>query len=67
MRMKQHRQILKEVLEIGEKEREQEITRMIPTLRSLIDDATFITGLADSAICIDSAVHSVYQSHYQYR
>ena len=47
MRMKQHRRILKEVLETDEKEREQEIERMMPTLRSLVDDATYITGLED--------------------
>ena len=47
MRMKQHRRILKEVLETDEKEREQEIGRMMPTLRSLVDDATYITGLED--------------------
>ena len=47
MRMKQHRRILKEVLETDEKEREQEIGRMMPTLCSLVDDATYITGLED--------------------
>ena len=47
MRMKQHRRILKEVLETDEKEREQEIERMMPTLCSLVDDATYITGLED--------------------
>ena len=44
MRMRLHRRILKEVLETDEKERKQEIERMMPTLRSLVDDATYITG-----------------------
>lgn len=52
MRMKQHRRILKEVLETDEKEREQEIGRMMPTLCSLVDDATFITGLEDGVAAL---------------
>lgn len=71
MRMKQHRRILQEVLEIDEQEREQEITRMMPTLRSLIDDATFITGLVDGAsalitpyiLCTSHTINTV--DHYQ--
>ena len=47
MRIKHHRRILKEVLETDEKQRAQEIERMMPTLRSLVDDATYITGLED--------------------
>ena len=54
MRMKQHRRILKEVLETDEKEREQEIERMMPTLRSLVDDATYITGLEDGVSALIS-------------
>ena len=52
MRMRLHRRILKEVLETDEKEREQEIERMMPTLRSLVDDATFITGLEDGVAAL---------------
>lgn len=71
MRMKQHRRILKEVLETDEKEREQEIERMMPTLRSLVDDATFITGLEDGVaalialyiLCTSHNVNTV--DHYQ--
>ena len=71
MRMKQHRRILKEVLETDEKEREQEIGRMMPTLRSLVDDATYITGLEDGVgalialyiLCTSHNVNTV--DHYQ--
>ena len=52
MRMRLHRRILKEVLETDEKERKQEIERMMPTLRSLVDDATFITGLEDGVAAL---------------
>lgn len=62
MRMKQHRRILKEVLETDEKEREQEIERMMPTLRSLVDDATFITGLEDGVAAL-IALYILYTSH----
>lgn len=47
MRPKEHRQIVRAVLEKEEKEREQEIASMMPRLRSLVDDATYITGLED--------------------
>lgn len=71
MRMKQHRRILKEVLETDEKEREQKIERVMPTLRSLIDNTTFITGLADGAsaliapyiLCTSHNINTV--DHYQ--
>ena len=71
MRMKQHRRILKEVLETDEKEREQEIGRMMPTLRSLVDDATYITGLEDGVgalialyiLCTSHNINTV--AHYQ--
>ena len=71
MRMKQHRRILKEVLETDEKEREQEIERMMPTLRSLVDDATYITGLEDGVgalialyiLCTSHNINTV--NHYQ--
>ena len=71
MRMRLHRRILKEVLETDEKEREQEIERMMPTLRSLVDDATFITGLEDGVaalialyiLCTSHNVNTV--DHYQ--
>lgn len=45
MRPKEHRQILRAVLEKEEKEREQEIASMMPRLRNLVDDSTFITGM----------------------
>ena len=41
MRPKEHRQIVRAVLEKEEKEREQEIASMMPRLRSLVDDATY--------------------------
>ena len=71
MRMKQHRRILKEVLETDEKEREQEIGRMMPTLCSLVDDATYITGLEDGVgalialyiLCTSHNINTV--DHYQ--
>lgn len=71
MRMRLHRRILKEVLETDEKERKQEIERMMPTLRSLVDDATFITGLEDGVaalialyiLCTSHNVNTV--DHYQ--
>lgn len=71
MRMRLHRRILKEVLETDEKERGQEIERMMPTLRSLVDDATFITGLEDGVaalialyiLCTSHNVNTV--DHYQ--
>ena len=47
MRPKEHRQIVRAVLKKEEKEREQEIASMMPRLRSLVDDATYITGLED--------------------
>ena len=71
MRMKQHRRILKEVLETDEKEREQEIGRMMPTLCSLVDDATYITGLEDGVgalialyiLCTSHNINTI--KHYQ--
>lgn len=45
MRPKEHRQIVRAVLEKEEKEREQEIASMMPRLRNLVDDSTFITGM----------------------
>ena len=71
MRMRLHRRILKEVLETDEKEREQEIGRMMPTLRSLVDDATYITGLEDGVgalialyiLCTSHNINTV--NHYQ--
>ena len=71
MRMRLHRRILKEVLETDEKEREQEIGRMMPTLRSLGDDATYITGLEDGVgalialyiLCTSHNINTV--AHYQ--
>ena len=43
MRPKEHRKIVRAVLEKEEKEREQEIASMMPRLRNLVDDSTFIT------------------------
>lgn len=71
MRMRLHRRILKEVLETDEKERKQEIERMMPTLRSLVDDATFITGLEDGVaalialyiLCTSHNINTI--KHYQ--
>ena len=71
MRPKEHRQIVRAVLEKEEKEREQEIGRMMPTLCSLVDDATYITGLEDGVgalialyiLCTSHNVNTV--DHYQ--
>ena len=71
MRPKEHRQIVSAVLEKEEKEREQEIERMMPTLRSLVDDATYITGLEDGVgalialyiLCTSHNINTV--AHYQ--
>lgn len=52
MRPKEHRQIVRAVLEKEEKEREQEIASMMPRLRSLVDDATYITGLEDGVAAL---------------
>lgn len=54
MRPKEHRQIVRAVLEKEEKEREQEIASMMPRLRSLVDDATYITGLEDGVSALIS-------------
>ena len=62
MRMKQHRRILKEVLETDEKEREQEIANMMPRLRDLVDDSTFITR-AESGTSALLALYILCTSH----
>lgn len=71
MRPKEHRQIVRAVLEKEEKEREQEIASMMPRLRSLVDDATYITGLEDGVgalialyiLCTSHNINTV--DHYQ--
>lgn len=71
MRPKEHRQIVRAVLEKEEKEREQEIASMMPRLRSLVDDATYITGLEDGVgalialyiLCTSHNINTV--AHYQ--
>lgn len=71
MRPKEHRQIVRAVLEKEEKEREQEIASMMPRLRSLVDDATYITGLEDGVaalialyiLCTSYNINTV--DHYQ--
>lgn len=71
MRPKEHRQIVRAVLEKEEKEREQEIASMMPRLRSLVDDATYITGLEDGVaalialyiLCTSHNINTI--KHYQ--
>lgn len=67
MRPKEHRQIVRAVLEKEEKEREQEIANMMPRLRDLVDDSTFITRaesgtsalLALYILCISHNINTV--------
>lgn len=71
MRPKEHRQIVRAVLEKEEKEREQEIASMMPRLRNLVDDSTFITRvesgtsalLALYILCTSHNINTV--EHYQ--
>ena len=71
MRPKEHRQIVRAVLEKEEKEREQEIANMMPRLRDLVDDSTFITRvesgtsalLALYILCTSHNINTV--DHYQ--
>ena len=71
MRPKEHRQIVRAVLEKEEKEREQEIASMMPRLRNLVDDSTFITRvesgtsalLALYILCTSHNINTV--AHYQ--
>ena len=71
MRPKEHWKIVRAVLEKEEKEREQEIASMMPRLRSLVDDATYITGLEDGVgalialyiLCTSHNINTV--AHYQ--
>ena len=71
MRPKEHRQIVRAVLEKEEKEREQEIAGMMPRLRNLVDDSTFITRvesgtsalLALYILCTSHNINTV--NHYQ--
>ena len=71
MRPKEHRQIVRAVLEKEEKEREQEIANMMPRLRDLVDDSTFITRvesgtsalLALYILCTSHNINTV--AHYQ--
>lgn len=71
MRPKEHRQIVRAVLEKEEKEREQEIASMMPRLRNLVDDSTFITRvesgtsalLALYILCTSHNINTV--DHYQ--
>ena len=71
MRPKEHRQIVRAVLEKEEKEREQEIASMMPRLRNLVDDSTFITRvesgtsalLALYILCTSHNINTI--KHYQ--
>lgn len=62
MRPKEHRQIVRAVLEKEEKEREQEIANMMPRLRDLVDDSTFITR-AESGTSALLALYILCTSH----
>ena len=62
MRPKEHRQIVRAVLEKEEKEREQEIASMMPRLRNLVDDSTFITGM-ESGTSASLALYILCTSH----
>ena len=71
MRPKEHRKIVRAVLEKEEKEREQEIASMMPRLRNLVDDSSFITRvesgtsalLALYILCISHNINTV--EYYQ--
>ena len=71
MRPKEHRQIVRAVLEKEEKERVQEIASMMPRLRNLVDDSTFITRvesgtsalLALYILCTSHNINTI--KHYQ--